>query len=116
MPNCDAELGRRLLDTLLALLDSPPASLAALSREVLRVIGRCWAAAAACRADDQAMACQPFPGQARATSARWASAWSIEPRWSQLHRSPKAQPPHRRIWQRLPLASRALYLRDSKEQ
>ena len=40
MPNCDAELGRRLLDTLLALLDSPPASLAALSREVLRVIGR----------------------------------------------------------------------------
>ena len=39
MPNCDAELGRRLLDTLLALLDSPPASLAALSREVLRVIG-----------------------------------------------------------------------------
>ena len=30
---------RRLLDTLLALLDSPPASLAALSREVLRVIG-----------------------------------------------------------------------------
>ena len=37
MPDCDAELARRLLDALLALLDSLPASLAALSRSVVRV-------------------------------------------------------------------------------